>query len=120
MPPYCLRFGTQYGVEHTRMPVRGPELSPQLRSRICELYSLGYSYSFIAEKHQITKSTVIKTYRLEAARVNNTTRSRSGAPRKVTAEQRDHIYDTISHTNPHIQTPDLLKEVDYTVKKRAL
>ena len=102
------------------MPIRGPELSPQLRSRICELYSLSYSYSFIAEKHQIPKSTVARTCRLEAARVNNTTRSRPGAPRKVTAEQRDHIYDTISHTNPHIQTPDLLKEVDYTVKKRAL
>jgi hypothetical protein len=30
------------------------------------------------------------------------------------------VYDTITHENPHIKTPDLLELVDFKVKKRSI
>ena len=100
---------------------RGTELTPQLRSRICELRSLGYSYSHIQAIHpEVKRSTIITTCRREHLRDDNKTRPRSGPPRKLTEEQRDHVYDLINHQNPHIKTRDLCAEVDYSVKKRSI
>jgi hypothetical protein len=54
------------------MARRGPELSPQMRARICELRSLGWSYDRIRTKHlDIPKSTIGNTCRNEAIRLNN-------------------------------------------------
>jgi transposase len=96
--------------------VRGLELDPQLRSRICELRSIGWSYNKIHQKHPtISKSTIITTCRREANQVNNVSRPRSGKPRKLPEEQHDHLYDIVTHQNPYITTKDLLAEVDNVV-----
>lgn len=101
--------------------VRGKELSPQLRSRICELYSLGYKPKKIYEIHRdIPINTIKTTVRREKLRKDNVSRPRSGAPRKLTEADRDHIYDLIIHENPHIRTKDLLAAVDFKVKDRVI
>jgi len=100
---------------------RRSELSPQMRSRICELHSLRYSHARIHKIHpEIPLGTIKTTIRREALRVDNQTRPRSGAPRRITEEQRDQIYDTVTHTNPHISYKDLLDSVDNVVKERSL
>lgn len=99
----------------------GAELSPQLRSRICELHSLSYSYTQIHKIHpEVKLSTIKTTCRRENLRVNNTTRPRSGAPRKISEVQRDYIYDIVVNQNPHITNRDLLDEVNAICKERTL
>jgi hypothetical protein len=107
-------------LQHNTM-TRGPELTPQLRSRICELRSLGYSYGHIAAIHpEVKRSTIITTCRREHLRGNNQTRPHSGPPCKLTEEHRDHVYDLISHQDPHIKVRDLCAEVDHVVKEREI
>lgn len=97
------------------------ELTPQLRSRICQLRELCYSYGQIAKiLPHIKKSTIITTCRREALRDDNVTRPRSGPPRKLSEEDRDHLYDIIKHQDAHIQHRDLLHEVDDKIKVRSL
>lgn len=53
---------------------RGLELSVQTRSRICELYYVGYSAKRIHSIHpEWPLSTIKTTLRREALRVNNST-----------------------------------------------
>ena len=47
-------------------------------------------------------------------------RPRSGRPRVLSEQKRDHVYDIVTHVNPHIKMRDLLREVDNKVKKRSL
>ena len=66
---------------------RNTELSPQLRSRICELRSLGLSYPKIYQIHpDIYLSTIKITCQRESLRINNKSRPRAGAPRKLLEE----------------------------------
>jgi hypothetical protein len=75
------------------MARRGPELSPQMRARICELRSLGWLYDRIRIKHlEIPKSTIGDTCRQEAKRLGNTSQPRPGPPRVITEDQRDILY----------------------------
>ncbi|KAJ0135309.1 hypothetical protein HZ326_20819 [Fusarium oxysporum f. sp. albedinis] len=100
---------------------RGKELSPSLRSRICELRRQGLTHSQI-KKHfpDIPLGTIKTTLRREAQLgADNISLPRSGAPRKLTEEQRDQIYDTVT-TDPHITMRDLLDSVDNAVKLRSL
>jgi transposase len=79
-----------------------PDLNPQMRGRILELHSLGYSYQFIATEHNLPRSTVQTTVR--NAQIRPETQEflpRKGAPRVIIEEQRDHIFDTIQQ-NPTI------------------
>ena len=102
------------------MPPR-KELSPQMRSRICELHSLNWSAGRIHRKYlEIPISTIRTTIRREALRDDNQTRPRSGRPHALSEEQRDHVYDIISHTNPQIKMRDLLREVNDDCKKRCM
>ena len=96
---------------------RGEALSPHLRSQICELRSIGYTYGQI---QHIKRPTIISTCKREASRVNNMSKPRKGAPRKLSDEQRDHLYDTVTHENPHLNNRDLLREVNDAVKLRTL
>lgn len=73
---------------------RGPELSPQLRSRICELHSIGWGARRIHKKHpEVALSTISYTIRKERERINNESKARSGRPRQLTDWYRDYIYD---------------------------
>src|SRR5271156_4239591 len=76
---------------------RGPELSPQMRARICELRSLGWwSYDRIQKKHpEIPYTTIGNTCRNEALRVNNVSKPRPGAPRVITENERDSLLETV-------------------------
>jgi transposase len=105
---------------HPPIRRRRTELTPQLRSRLCELRSLGLSFSQIHRHHpEVCLKTIQTTVYRENHRINNESRKRSGAPRKLSEEQRDHIYDLATH-NPHIKNRDLLEEVDEAIKKRSI
>ena len=76
------------------MARRGPELSSQMRSRICELRSLGWSYNRIHTKHpEIARTTIVDTCCQESKRLDNVSQLRPGPPRVITEEQRDMLYD---------------------------
>ena len=100
---------------------RNTELSPQLRSRICELRSLGYKFSKIRDIHpEFSYKTIRSTCRREATRQDNSSKPRPGPPRKLTEEMRDHLYNVVVHQNPHIKMRDLVTEVSGAVKKRSI
>jgi transposase len=100
---------------------RGHELTAQLRSRICELRSIGYSYGQIATIHpKVKRSTIITTCRREQLQDDNKTQPRSRPPCKLMEEHRDHVYNLISHQDPHIKIHDLCIEVDHVVKERLI
>jgi transposase len=106
----------------TNLTIKMPrkELSPQMRSRICELKSIGWSHAKIKAMHpEIPLGTIKTTIRRERTRVDNISKPRSGRPHQLTEEQRDHIYD-LSQSRPHIKIQDLLAEIDQTVKKRSI
>ena len=84
------------------MARRGPDLSPQIRSRICELRSLGWSYNRIHAKHpEIPRTTIADTCRKETTRLHNQSLPKPGCPRVITEEQRDMLYDE-AMTRPSI------------------
>lgn len=102
------------------MPQPRKELDPQLRSRICELKSIGWGAKRIHRQHPaIPLSTIKTTLKREKERLNCVSKPRSGRPRGLTEEQRDHLYD-LTTTNPHIKTSDMLEEVDHAVKERSI
>ncbi len=97
------------------------ELSPQMRSRICELSTFGLSLNRILKLHpELNLSTIKLIIRREASRIDNASKSRSGRPRALTEEQRDYIYNIVNYTNPYIKMRELLCEVDDVIKKRLL
>lgn len=101
------------------MPARR-ELSAQLRSRLCELKSYGLTYAQIYRAHpEIPRGTIRTTIYREHHRVDNKTKPRSGRPRKITEEERDHLLD-LTTSNPHIKYKDLVNEVDAEVSKRTV
>ncbi|KAJ5860214.1 uncharacterized protein N7529_007524 [Penicillium soppii] len=82
-------------------PIRGkrdPELDCLTRAKICELNT---------------------TNGWEAKRQKQQSLPHSGALRKLTEEDRDHIYDTKQQTPP-ILVEDLLAQVDFKVKRMAI
>ena len=99
---------------------RGQELTPQLRSRLCELKAVGWSTRRIQRQHPtIPLSTIKYTLKKEAERANCVSKPRLGRPRALTEEQRDHLYD-LSVRQPHLKYRDMINEVDEAVKKRSI
>src|SRR5436190_9543602 len=70
-------YHNQYSTT-AKMGRHGLELTPQMRSRLCELKSVGMSYSRIHAIHP--KSTIKSTYQIEARRVNHLSLPQQGAP----------------------------------------
>ncbi|KAJ9481682.1 hypothetical protein VN97_g11783 [Penicillium thymicola] len=97
---------------------RGSELPPYVRERI---YELKRSAKWGAKRIQkyaypnIPLSTIQYTLRQEAKRSHRRSIPRPSAPRKLTEEDRDRIYDAIQ-SSPNIIREDLLAKVDYKVK----
>jgi hypothetical protein len=67
----------------------------------------------------IPRSTIQYTLTQEVKRQKQQSLPRSGTPRKLTGEDRDHIYDTIQE-NPSILIEDLLGEIDYKVHRQSI
>ena len=92
---------------------RGPELTPEIRARICELRSIGWSYGKIQARHPtIPRSTIASTCKKERDRVGQKSKSRSGAPRKITEDERDRMVEILKSKDPDIKWKDLTKECD--------
>jgi len=101
---------------------RGPELDCLTRAKICELHSTnGWGATTIKKKRfpDIPRSTIQYTLTQESKRQKQQSLARSGGPRKLTEDDRDHIYETIQQ-NPSILVADLLAEVDYKVKRTSI
>jgi hypothetical protein len=108
-PYYILKIGR-----------RGPELSSQMRSRIYELRSLGWSYNKIKAKHpEIPRITIANTCQQESKRLNNASQPRPGAPRVITEEQRDMLYDEATSA-PSISYEALQAQVAPTASIRSI
>ena len=102
------------------MPKRGPDLSPTLRARICELHSLGWGARRIHKQHpEVPISTIAYTFKKERERTDCKSLPRSGRPRLLTPDQRAQVIQA-TEDNPHIKTADLLATVDNRIKKRSL
>ena len=100
-------------------PPKRSELTPQMRSRTCELRKVGLGPTRIHRLHpEISINTIKTTLRPEKDRDDNKTRSRSGAPRKLTDEQRDHLF-ALSQ-KPGIKMSELVKAVDGAVHKQYI
>lgn len=99
---------------------RGKELSPYVRTRICERRRCGYSYREIHKLFpEIPLSTIRSTVNREAQRVDNNSLPRSGQPRKLSEENRQLIRNEIDR-DPHIQNRELLFKVNNVCKVGAL
>jgi hypothetical protein len=99
---------------------RGKELSSQMRSRLCELHSIGYSYKHICEIHrEIPLSTIKYTIRKEAIRNKNQSMPQSGAPHKISEEERDQIYDLAIY-KPHTKIRQLQDKVSTLLTKQTI
>ena len=79
-----------------KMGRRGPKSSPQMRSHICKLQSVRWSYKRIHKQHpKIPYSTIGNTCRKEAERVNNDLKPRCRALRVITREERDSQFEAV-------------------------
>jgi transposase len=91
-----------------------------MRSRLCELKSIGLSFSQIHQRHpEIPLGTIRSTIRREKDRDDNKTAPRSGRPRKITEEQLDRLRD-LSASTPDMKYKDLMKEIGADIHKRTL
>ncbi|MBE3044504.1 hypothetical protein IMZ48_18435 [Candidatus Bathyarchaeota archaeon] len=101
------------------MPRR--ELPPETRAHILKLAAHLAPRQIAALYPEIPPSTIRTTLSRAASRgPAHASRPRTGRPRVLTAEQRDHVYDLLAHKNPEIRMRDLLEEVDFKVKARAM
>ena len=83
-------------------PTRNREVPPHLHSRILELQDIGWSYSKIALKHELSKSTVQTTCRRALQRgPTQVSCSRPGTPRVITEDERDQMVEAVE-LNPGI------------------
>lgn len=101
---------------------RGPELDCLTRAKICELHATnGWGATTIKKMRfpDIPRSTIQYTLTQEAKRQKQQSLPRSGAPKKLTEDDRDHIFETIQE-KPSILIEDLLAEVDYKVHRMSI
>lgn len=103
------------------MSRRGKELSPQDRSRICELHSVNkWGAKRIHRVHpEFPVSTIHSTIRREAIREDNTSKSRPGRPKKLSEADLDHLRHLI-RDNSNIKREQLLDEVGHRVERTTL
>lgn len=84
---------------------RGKELTPEMRARICELRSIGWSYRKIQARHcTIPLSTIVSTCKREHDRVGQKSKPRSGAPRKIAKDERDRMVEIPRFMEPDIKS----------------
>lgn len=101
---------------------RGPELDCLTRAKICELHHTnGWGATTIKKRRfpDIPRSTIQYTLTQESKRQKQESLPRPGQPRKITEDDRDHIYDIIQQ-QPSVLTDDLLKELDFKVHRQSI
>jgi transposase len=103
---------------------RGKELTPYIRTKICEAKACGLTNKEIAHRHQVNIDTVKYTLKKERFRVENASRPRSGPPRKLNEHARDYLVDVAFHETPRITwrclTAKAAEEVGESVHKRSV
>ena len=103
---------------------RGREITPYIRTKICEAKACGLKNKEIAHCHQVTIDTVKYTLKREWLRVENASHSRSGRPRKIDAPTRDYLVDVAFHESPRITwrclTAKAAEETGESVHKRSV
>lgn len=99
---------------------RGPELTPQMRSRLCELKSQGFSYRKIQQIYpQIPKSTIVYTVQMEKTRDDCKSLRRLGRPPLISEEERQLLYSMLKE-NPDVRNSDLLAAINHKCGLRSL
>ncbi len=97
---------------------RGPSLSPQIRSRICQLRALRFSYKRIHELHpEVPYSTIRYTCLREERRADNKSPPLPEVPHKLSGEHADVVDDTVQHQSRRITIQELLDSVDTAVEE---
>jgi hypothetical protein len=97
------------------------DLTPQIRSRICELARVnGWGPSRIQKEHPtIKRDTIKKTIKLEAIRNDNQSRNRTGRRPILDETDRRFLIET-SQNLPDISYEDLLESVDNRCGKTTI
>lgn len=97
------------------------ELDPCMRARICELHtSARWGYKRIHKMHpEIPISTIRDTIKREQERTNQRSKPRSGAPEKLTDEDKQNLID-LTIQNPHIKYAELRNAVNNKVTIRTI
>ncbi|KAJ5887671.1 hypothetical protein N7495_007712 [Penicillium taxi] len=108
---------------HVERRKRGPELDSTTRSQICELHRTNKWGATLIQKHRfpnIPVSTINYTLTQERRRQKNqSSLPRLGQPRKLSEDDRDHIYELIQE-NPSVTTEELLAAVDHKINRQSL
>jgi transposase len=103
---------------------RGKELSPYMRTKICEARACGLTPKEIAFQHSVNVDTVRYTLKKERARLENALRPQSGRPRKIDEQTRDYLVNIAFHESPRIQWRSLTRiaaeEIGEDVHKRSV
>lgn len=101
---------------------RGPELDCITRARICELHTTnGWGATRIKKERfpDIPRSTIQYTITQESKREKQESRGRTGRPKLLTEDERNHIYETLQRT-PSIPIQELLKEINHKVNRSSI
>jgi transposase len=102
------------------MPRRRKELTPDIRARICELNSIGWKLTWIHKRYPHIPYTIIQsTIKQENTRKNQQTLPRSGRPKKISAEEQQHLLDLVEQ-DQHIKMCELSEAVQSSPSVRTV
>ena len=97
------------------MPRRRKELTPDIRARICELNSIGWKLTWIHKRYPHIPYTIIQsTIKQENTRKNQQTLPRSGRPKKISAEEQQHLLDLVEQDQLKYYKGGKIESCDYS------
>jgi transposase len=87
------------------------QLTPDIRARLCELKSIGWTLTQIHHRYpEIPYGTIRTTIARENKRKNNETSPRSGRPKKISPEEQQHLLELVAQ-DQHIKMRELSEAV---------
>jgi transposase len=101
------------------MPQR-KELTPDIRARLCELKSIGWTLTQIHHRYpDIPYSTIRTTINRENKRKNQQTSPRSGRPKKISPEEQQRLLELVEK-DQHIKMRELSEAVQSSPPVRTV
>jgi hypothetical protein len=92
-----------------------------MRSRICELSSIGYCLRRIHAIHrEIPLSTIRYMVKKEHERLDNQSLPWSGTPYKLLDEQQDHLYNLAVNQDLYLKCRELANQINYCASRNIL